>query len=209
MRVVGVGVDQADADGTDATRFQAARGLPHALLVERAQFLALEVHAAADLEHQIERHRPFWLHPEIGIAVAVRHRLPGDLQHVAEAGGDNQAERVDRALQERVGRDRGAVGETDQLVGGGADLAEDLVHAVDETEGGISRRARHLGHGDVAGGRIDANNVGEGAAGVDADPQMSFGGSLWRHGRPSLTRKAEIWRKGSIGAGPLSNSIWG
>ena len=81
----------------------------HAVLVERAQFLAAEIQPAAGLAHAVERHDALRLHPEIRIAVALRHRLAGDLEDVAEALGDDQAERVDLALQQRVGRDRGAV----------------------------------------------------------------------------------------------------
>ena len=63
----------------------------HARLVERAQFLALEVQPAADLADELQRHDAIGLHPEIGIAVALGHRLPGDLENVPEARGDDQS----------------------------------------------------------------------------------------------------------------------
>ncbi len=106
-----------------------ARGGAHARLVERPQLLAEEIEPPADLADVAKRHDPFRLHPEIRIAVALRHRLAGDFQDMAEAFGDDQAEAGDLALQQRVGRDRGAVRQHRQIVDAGAAFAEDGMHA--------------------------------------------------------------------------------
>ena len=72
-----------------------------------------------------QRHDALGLHPEIGIAVALGHRLAGDLQDVPEARGDDQAERADLALQQRIGGDRRAVGEAGDVVRRAAGCVED------------------------------------------------------------------------------------
>ena len=91
---------------------------------------------------------PLGLHPEIGIAVAFGHRLAGDLQDVPEARGDDQAERVDLALQQRVGRDRRAVRDAGDAVRRRADLlAGSRARRAPEPMRRIGRRARHLGDG--------------------------------------------------------------
>ncbi len=45
----------------------------------------VEVEPAADRAHQVARHDPRRLDPEVGVAVAVGHRLPGDLEHRARS----------------------------------------------------------------------------------------------------------------------------
>ena len=52
-----------------------------AVLVEGPHLGAGEVEPAADALDQVARHDPVGLHPEVGVAVAVGHRLPGDLEH--------------------------------------------------------------------------------------------------------------------------------
>src|SRR5215831_8781604 len=102
VRGIGVGMHQANADGAQALAPKELGGGVRACLVERPQFLTLVIEASADLTHEAQRHDALRLHPEIGVAVALRHRLAGDFQDVAEALGDDQAEGVDLALQQRV-----------------------------------------------------------------------------------------------------------
>ncbi len=116
VRGIGIGMHQAHAHGTDAVAAEGLRGATHARLVERPQLLAAEVQAAADLAHIAQRHDALGLHPEIRIAVAFRHRLPRDLQDVPEALRHDQPQRADLPLQQRVGGDRRAVGETRDVI---------------------------------------------------------------------------------------------
>ena len=173
MRGVGVGVHEAYADRGNALGAKEARGGAHARLVERPQLGAEEIEAAADLAHIAQRHQALGLHPEIRIAVALGHRLAGDLENVAEAFGDDEAETGDLVLQQRIGRDRRAVREHGEIVDAGAALAENGLDAAHERHRRVRRRARDLGHAHGAGFVVDANDVGKGAAGVDADPQRS------------------------------------
>ena len=89
---------------------------------------------------------------------------------MAEARGDDQSEPADRALQKRIGGDRRAVGKAGDLVRRGAGR-QDRTHAAYEADRWIGRRARDLGDAHGARAAIDRNDIGEGAAGIDADPQ--------------------------------------
>ena len=162
--------------GAHACPAEEPRGGAHVGFVERAQLLAAEVQASADLAHEVKRHDAIRLHPEIGVAVALGHGLPRDLEDVPEARGDDQAERADLALQQRVGGDGGAVGEAGDVVRRAAGFGEDRVDAAHQADGGIGGRAGDLGDPHRAGAAIDRNDIGEGAAGIDADPQPGLSG---------------------------------
>ena len=69
------------------------------------------------------------------------------------------------------------------LAGRAADLLEDGADAAHQRDAGIGRRAGDLGDGDGARGGIDRNDIGEGAAGVDADPVTRLACGLC-HGSP-------------------------
>ena len=147
--------------------FPAARTLG---LVERAKLLAAEIQPPAGLAHETQRHDAVGLHPEVRVAVALGHRLTRDLQNVPEALGNDQPERVDLALQQRIGRNRRAVRQAYDAAGNCRRPVEDGADAAHQRNAGIGRRARHLGDGDGARGGIDRNDIGKRAAGVDADP---------------------------------------
>ena len=176
VRGIGIGVDQADADRAHALprkNCAAARTLASS---SGRSSCAAEIEPAAHLAHEMQRHDALRLHPEIGIAVALRHRLAGDLQDMPEACGDDQPEPADLALQQRVGGDRGAVGEAGDVVGRAAGRLEDRLDAAHQPDRRIGGRARHLGDPHGARAAIDRNDIGEGAAGVDADPQTRLPG---------------------------------
>ena len=185
MRRIGVSVHQAYADRADAGLAKIARRFAHARFVERPQLGAEKIEAAADLADMAKRHDALRLHPEIRIAVAFGHRLAGDLENVAEAFRDDEPEAADLALKERIGRDRGAVRQHAEIVDARAGLAENGMHAAHQRDRGIGRRRGNLGDAHRAGGVVDADDVGEGAAGVDADPQSS---RLAAHARPLRRR---------------------
>src|SRR5713226_7730707 len=68
-----------------------------------------KIQPAADFADELQWNNAIRLHPEIGISIALRHRLPRDLQDVPEARVDDQAERLDLALQQRVSGNLGDV----------------------------------------------------------------------------------------------------
>jgi hypothetical protein len=53
-------------------------------------------------------------------------------------------------------------------MGGG----EDRLDAAHEADGRIGRRARDLGHPHGSRRAVDAHDIGEGTAGINADPQL-------------------------------------
>ena len=118
------------------------------------------------------RHDPVGLDPEVGVAVAVGHRLAGDLEHRLVALGGDVAQRVDLALEQLVGGHRGAVADRADRVAVALrqpEQAEHLVDAGHEPVGRVARRRRRLGGDQLAGVLVEGDDVGEGATGVDAD----------------------------------------
>ena len=192
VRRIGVGVDQTNADRAHALAAEERGGGARARLVERAQFLALVIEPAADLAHEPQRHDAVRLHPEVGVAIALGHRLTGDLQDMPEALGDDQPERVDLALQERVGGDRGAMGEARDCLRSRLGVIQDLFDPAHQSDSRIGRRARHLGDPHGAGAGIDRNDIGERAAGVDADAQAGRGRSQRHTGEDRPRRRGNV-----------------
>ena len=107
--IVGVGVDQADADGGDALVLEPAGRRDGRLLVEGADLRTGEVEPTTHRAHAVRRDDAVGLDPEVGVPVAVGHRLAGDLEHELVALGGDEAERLDLALEQLVGRHRRAV----------------------------------------------------------------------------------------------------
>ena len=157
---------------------QFAHRLKRRRLVDRLDLGAVVAEPAGHLADEMERHQPLRLHPEERVAVAVRHRLPGDLDHVAEAAGDDQPEAGELVLEHRVGRDRRAVEEHRHVLRRPVERRERLLHAVEQADARIGRRRRRLHRRDPAGFVVDRDHVGEGSAGVDGDPEP--------HARPLL-----------------------
>ena len=183
---VGVGVQEADAERGDALVAEPARDGAGAVLVERAHLGAGEVEPAADALDQVPGHDPVGLHPEVRVAVAVGHRLAGDLEHRLVALGGDVAEGVDLALEQLVGGNGGAVADRADRVAVALGQAEQSEHLVDpghEPVGRVARRRRGLGGDELAGVLVEGDDVGEGAPGVDADADPA------RHGR-SLVRRS-------------------
>ena len=107
---VGVGVQEADAEGVDALR-RGTSGPPRGRRPRRTGRTSAPVKSSRP-PTPLTRSRGTIrsrLHPEVGVAVAVGHRLPGDLEHRLVALGGDEAEPVDLALEQLVGGDRGAV----------------------------------------------------------------------------------------------------
>ena len=172
---VGVGVQEADAEGVDAAVAEPARDLARAVLVEGPHLGAGEVEPAADRADQVARHDPGRLDPEVGVAVAVGHRLARDLEHrVVPLGGD-EPEPVDLALEQLVGGDGGAVadradGATVERAVQAPSSSSTLSMPARNPSAGLAGRRRRLGGDQLAGVLVEGDHVGERATGVDADP---------------------------------------
>ena len=191
MRVVGVGMQQADADGANAARAEITRGFVHAGLIERAQFKSAKIQPAAGLTDELaveERCR------------VLTARLTRDLEDVPETGVNDQAERIDLALQQRVGGNRGAVGKARNMVGGGARTGENLLHTTQQADGWICRGACYLSDLCGAGDDVDRNDIGECAAGIDANAKPRRCGLTRHASRHSAGRDQASMRSGKNGS---------
>ena len=98
-------------------------------------------------------------------------------------------ERADLALQQSIGGDRRTVRETQHVARSRAGRVQDGVDAAHQADGGIGWCRGDLGDAHGAGLGIDRNDIGEGAAGVDADAEARFAfdhaGIIGRRSRPS------------------------
>ena len=169
VRGVGVAVQQHDGDRADALRRDRPRGGAHRRLVERLELAR----------------RPAPMRPptskmcsggtgRFGFTQANRLARRGtswrpiSSTYLKPAVVMSAARRA-LALEDQVGGDRRAVQHAGDVGAGEARGLQHLGDAVAEAPRGIVRRRRRLGGPDAAGRRVEQRDVGEGAAGVDAD----------------------------------------
>src|SRR5690606_3564234 len=134
--------------------------------VEGADLAAVDGQAPAHRPYSVGRNDAVGLDPEVAVAVAVGHRLPGDLEHVLVALGGDEPEVLHLAFEELVGGHGGAVARRADRVTADAEQLEHLVHTGHEPLGRVRRCGRRLGGDQLAGVLVDGYNVGKGAAGV-------------------------------------------
>ena len=173
VRWVGVAVDEADTDGRDALLPAPARHLRRRRFVELSQDLPPVAHPLGNLADPVEGHDPLRLHPEVGVAVALGHALPRDLEHVAEPLGRHETESLEPLLEERIRRDRRAVRDGRDRVGRSAGEPEDLPEPLDDAERRVIWSGRRLGREHLARRLVHGDDVGERAARVDPDAEAS------------------------------------
>jgi hypothetical protein len=164
--VLGVdeGVQVADRHAFDPVLVQQRQRRRHAGLVQRDQHPAVAVQPLAHRQPQVARHqraRPVDHDVVLLEAVLVRH-----FQRVAVACRGQQGGAGAAALDQRVGRQRGAV--DDQADSGGlqAGLAQHRADAVEHGLSGVVVGGQQLGGGARAARQFQ-DHVGEGAADVD------------------------------------------
>jgi hypothetical protein len=168
VRGIRVAVEEAHRDRIHPGRAQPPGGGAHRLLVEGLELGAVHRDAAADLEDQLGRDRPRRLHPREHVG-APRDVVAADLEHVAEAGGGEQADGRALALEDRVGGRRRPVQDVAQRRGLDAGEPEGPVDAGHESGRRIVRGGRRLGDPEAAARLVHERDVGEGAAHVEGD----------------------------------------
>ncbi len=137
MRGIGVGMNEGDRDRLDVAAHEVRGDGAHGGFVEREPHHTFDVHALGNGEAQRARHqrrRLFEKHIVLVVAALV-----GDLDDVAEPFGRDQRGAGALALDDGVGRERGAVQEHADVRKAEARVGEDGARALDN---GLLGRAR-------------------------------------------------------------------
>ncbi len=164
--------NERDRDRLDAFLDEEPAGGAHVVFVQRRLDRSVRdhplAHAFAQIaRHQHDRRRVFGI-----VAVAVLLVAEPDLDRILMAGGADQAGLAAFVLDQRVEPDGRAVdaevGIRDDLGGAFIEIVGDQFHALFDRAGGIGRRRQRLVQANVAG-LVGQDQVGEGAAGIDAE----------------------------------------
>ena len=128
--VVAIGVHQNNGDRADAVGFGAFELAPRRCNIEFALDSAVGAHALVELDHALVQH----VRLDDVLGEDFRPRLVTDAQRVAKTFGDQQQRALTLALEQRIGRDRGAHLDRadplarDRSVGWQAEQVPDAVH---------------------------------------------------------------------------------
>ena len=200
MPVVAPGVQVADRDGvhfgTGKLRDRGGQGIG----IERRLDPAVGADALAHAEPPVPRHQR--LGRRLAEIVAVVLQALAHLQNVAMAFGGQQPDPRALALEQRIGRDRRAVDDAlglgEQCVRADAQSGGEARQTIHDAKRLIGRGGRRLGERHPARG-VDRDQIGEGAADVDADPVQRLSAPDRR--RPAPLHAPIRVRRRSRGAG--------
>src|SRR5207247_9469402 len=103
--------------------------------------------------------------------------LAPDFERVAEACRGEQSRPRALALDQRVGRERGAMDGRVHVAGGNAAVVEQSVDTLLDAVSGILRRGEDLADAQRAGALVHEHEAGERSADIDANPRR-HGGTL-------------------------------
>ena len=161
-------VDQADDEAFTPGADSGGRGLAHALLVERVADRSVGEDSLRDLEDAVAPNE--WRRASPGEV----HRLggpdAGDLEQVAEAPGDDQAQSGALALQQRVETEGCAVDEVVDVADLYVDLGgQELFEPDPDARGRVVADGGGFVPDDGAPGLVEQREVGERPSDVDAE----------------------------------------
>jgi hypothetical protein len=180
MLRIAVSVHEYDRHRLNAVGHGALELGAHRGKVQLALDRAVGADTLVDLEHLLEQH--FRLDDVLG--ENLRPRLVADAQRVAETLGGEKKRAVALALQQRIGRDRGAhLHRADPASGDwlASCKAEEIADALD---GGVAVGLGVLGEelvGLKRAVRPPSHHVGEGAAAIDPEVPLSLLGFRLLH----------------------------
>ena len=166
---------QADSDGLDVLVTQLGHQPGDRVGIWSAAQRAVGVDPFVDFEAQVARHqRCRHLEEQVIQLVAV---LAGDLVRVAEASGGQESRARALAFDDGVGHQGGAVDDVLDLIGRCAGLLQRIPEHVGDRLRRVAGRGQNFAHGERAAAVIDQDQIGEGAADVDADsvPPLPLG----------------------------------
>ena len=185
MGRIHVRVEQADRDRLDAVGDEPGNHPSRARLVEVTQGGAVGEQALIDLAPEVTGHQwRRWIDEDVVHVVAA---LAPDLERVAEACRGEQSRPRALALDQRVGRERGAMDGRVHVAGGNAAVVEQSVDTLLDAVSGILRRGEDLADAQRAGALVHEHEVGERSADIDANPRWHEGKFTIRC-RPSRRR---------------------
>ena len=160
---VGVGVQQADGHRRDTGRVQGGQQCQHTGLVEFTQYATASAHALVHFQAQAPWHQ--WGRPIDVDVVLLEAVLVCHLQRIAVATGGDQCGHSAAPLDQRVGRQGGAVDHQVHLLRGHPGIAEYGVHTFEYPGRRLIVIGQHLA-GSVPVPMFE-HHVGERATDVD------------------------------------------
>ncbi len=205
MDRIGVGVEEADAHRADAPVPEPSGLLGGFFSIERAKDIARGREALLDLAHPLGGDERLGRAVQKGggemtsVAAAGELGHAANLEHVAEAAGENQAQVFEPPLEDGVRGHGGSVIDADDLPGPDFHLGHDLADALEKPLAVVRGRGWGFGGEDFAGVGPHADHVSEGSARVDADAVAA----LRRHMNGSLTSEEESRGSGAEKAAHL------
>ena len=172
---IGVGVEQADGHGLDATVQHGLGGAFDGGGVEGAQDFAAEVEAFADLKAVLALHEGWRLF--VVEVVKAGGTVASEFEDIAEALGGDEGHVGALFLDDGVGGHGEAVADLGDLRGVDAELVDAGTDAPEDGAAVVVGGAGDLA-GEDAAVVAEEYDVGEGAADVDADTEFWHGGVL-------------------------------
>ena len=169
-----VRMQEAHGDGVHAVGGEAARLGGDRVEVERDEGVAVAVHALGHLQPAAARHQRLGILQEQVVDVVAL--LGAHLQDVAEALGGDEAEAGAAPLDQRVGHQRRAVDDLAHVGQRQAGIGHDLRQALQRADRGVVRSGEAFVQPDAAINGVEQDEVGEGAADVEADAEAGHAG---------------------------------
>src|SRR5262245_29616139 len=185
MRRVRVGVNEAHGDRFELLRGNAGDRLLQRLPVEWADYRAAVVEPFRHLETPAASHQ--WRRTLLIHIVKAHQPQPADLEQVSEALGRNQPGSRAAPFDDSVGRDGRAVDQLFHAVPGDARLLEQGADTGEDGLGVVTAGRQDLAAGDtpVLG---DEDEIGKGAADIDAEATRGSSGHMFTRMSPRLLR---------------------
>ena len=167
MGIVEEGVEETDGDRLDVVPLDEVDGVVDVLLAQGRHDGALRVDPLADLQAMVARHQH-----RGGVLEEVVEGGPrgaAQLQHVAKAPRGDEGRARALALEQGVGHHGGGVGEEAHVGRRETVALKGRGERVEDAAGEIARRGGDLHHRDLLATLLGEDDIGEGAADVDAE----------------------------------------
>ncbi len=166
--------EQADGGAFHPLRPQFFGCAQRRIFIELMNHMPVGADSFFHFEAQVARHERLRQINAHVVQPAVRPLDPGDLQHIAEAGGGDQPHLGAAAFDERVRADRGAVGEVVDGIHRDPGHRQDALDAAQDALGEVARGGQFFDGEDAVLGIIDQDKVGEGSTYINAQSHRAL-----------------------------------